>query len=304
MKMERILITGSEGNIGSVLVPYLASESRSILRVDVVHKYDRNYIMSDVTNLGDLFKLYDEFSPHIVIHMAAKVSRISSEKSPCLTVDTNISGLHNIIQLCLRNKAKLIYFSTSEVYGNVHNPLSETADCKPNNIYGLTKYLGENIVEYYVINYRLKAVTLRPFMIYNENQIHGEDKAFINRLVYSLMNKEKIRVHKDSNRSWLNISDAVKLIEKSFYVDEYSIINIGHENIINTQDLARKICGKLGLVYDEYIIEEEQPYKMTLNKEPLLLNQKLLLQYDPIIDIDSGIDMIIKKYENTYYNRG
>src|SRR5574338_696 len=143
MNIKRILITGSEGNIGSVLCPYLVENRNHILKCDILHKYEDNYIMSDVTNPGDLYKVYDEYSPHVVIHMAAKVSRVDCEKSPNLTVQTNLSGLQNIIQLCLRNKAKLIYVSTSEVYGNISGRMSENrTDLAPNNIYGLTKLSG------------------------------------------------------------------------------------------------------------------------------------------------------------------
>lgn len=296
MNFKRVLITGSEGNIGGKLCPYLIEMGYHILRCDIIHKFDENYIMSDIVNPSDLYRMYDEYSPHIVVHMAAKVSRVDSEKSPCLTVDTNLSGLNNIIQLCLRNNAKLVYFSTSEVYGNLDGILSEDReDLKPNNIYGLTKYLGEQLVKYYVKYYSLDAVILRPFMFYNEDQKGGKDKAAINRFIYDILDGKKIRVHKESTRSWMHISDAVSAIEKSMNIKEFAVINIGHPEIIKTEELATKICLQLGVNYSDYVIEENLPKQMTLRKEPSLENQKKYLDFEPRINIDEGISKIINK---------
>ena len=72
------------------------------------------------------------------------VSRITCEKSAVETISSNLLGLTNIIEVCKLYNSKLIYFSTSEIYGNIGGLLSEDrADINPNNRYGLTKLLGE-----------------------------------------------------------------------------------------------------------------------------------------------------------------
>lgn len=292
--MKKILITGSEGNVGTELQKVFIENGHPILRCDIIHKYDKNYIMCDITNLSDLYNL--KFSPDVVVHMAAKVSRIDCEKSPCLTVSTNLSGLMNVIQLCMNNKAKLIYFSTSEVYGNIGGVLSEDReDLKPNNLYGLTKYQGEQLVKYYVVNYGLKAVIVRPFMIYNHEQESGEDKCALNRIIYTILNNKKFTVHKKSTRSWINIKDFCDVLYKILDINNFEIINIGHPEIIQTTILAKKICNQLNVRYENYITEIDLPSKMTLRKEPSLVKQSELLNFYPKINIDEGIKLLIDK---------
>ena len=112
MNTKRVLITGAEGNIGSVLCPYLRSLNGGlkyhILKCDMLHKYDKDYIMADVANPMDLYRIADEYAPHIIVHMAAKVSRVDCEKSPHLAVDTNLGGLNNVIHLALKSCSKII----------------------------------------------------------------------------------------------------------------------------------------------------------------------------------------------------
>lgn len=298
MNLKRVLITGSEGNIGTELQKRLPSPAYSLLRCDIVHKYAKNYIISDITNPIDLYPIATEFRPHVAIHLAAKVSRVDCEKSPSLTVNTNLHGLMNIIKLCLITKAKLIYFSTSEVYGNIGYPLSEDSDrLKPNNIYGLTKLKGEELVKYYADNYGLKAVILRPFMIYNELQAGGEDKCALNRIVHSIKNGKRFNLHKNSTRSWLHISDFCNAVIKSVYVDIFETFNIGHPDIYKTSEVAQMVCDKMGVDYAEHILEVEQPKGMTLLKEPDLRKQKEVLGFVPEVNIEEGIDLLIDKVQ-------
>ena len=206
-------------------------------------------------------------------------------------------GLNNVIQACKAFNAKLIYFSTSEVYGNIGGYLSEDRHCKPNNLYGLTKYLGEKLVQYELIN-GLKAVIVRPFMFYDEDETRGEHRSAMIRFAENLTKRNKITVHKNSKRSWMHISDAVRVLEKTIYLD-FNIINIGSNDIILTDDLARKMCVILGLKYDNHVIELPLPDKMTLEKYPDIRKQTELTGIIPEVTIEDGMRRVLNKF--SYY---
>lgn len=287
----RVLVTGSEGNIGSKLVPYLKSCGHEVYCCDQVQDFKDNYSVINILSVGDLFKVFNKFKPEVVYHLAAMVSRVTCEDSPYLTVDTNLSGLNNIIQLCKSFEAKLIYFSTSEVYGNISGYLSENRECEPNNLYGLTKYLGEKLVEYELKD----AVIVRPFMFYDEDETQGDHRSAMIRFCYHLCRKEKITVHKGSKRSWMHISDGVKVLERLVYTMGFQVVNIGSGELINTEDLASAICKKLGLEYKDYVIEEPLPDKMTLEKVPDIRKQIEITGITPEIDINTGIWLVLNK---------
>lgn len=290
----KILVTGSEGNIGTKLVPYLESKGYIVMRCDQVQGFESNYHVVNINSSSDLTLIFPLFEPDIVIHLAAMVSRVTCEKSPGLTVETNLLGLSNVIQLCKLFKVKLMYFSTSEVYGNIGGILSEERECKPNNLYGLTKYMGEKLVEYELKN-GLQAITVRPFMFYDEDETRGDHRSAMIRFCYHLSKGEKIEVHKGSLRSWMHITDAVRVLEKLIYVKGYEIINIGSDEIIKTEDLARMICDRIGVEYSDYVIEKELPDKMTLEKIPSVKKQFKLTGIIPEIDLNTGLALIICK---------
>ena len=295
----KILVTGSEGNIGSKLVPFLKKMNHTVYCVDIKQKYDDDYILSDITNPIDLLEIFNTFKPDVVFHLAAMVSRITCEKSPSLCVHTNITGTNNIIQLCKTFKSKLIYFSTSEIYGNIGGLLSENrSDIKPNNLYGLTKYLGEKLVEYEVENNQLDCIVVRPFMFYDEEETMGVHRSAMIRFAESLLKNKKIIVHKGSKRSWMHISDAVIILEKLIHVNDFHILNIGNEDVINMEVLAEKMCNYLGLEYNEYVEESELPSKMTLTKYPDTNKQYELTKHKCNISIDDGIDKLFTIMKN------
>jgi nucleoside-diphosphate-sugar epimerase len=294
----KILVTGSEGNIGKVLVPYLNKCGHTVFRCDQVQGFGKNYLTVNILSAGDLFTAFDNFRPDVVFHLAAMVSRITCEASPNLTMDTNLSGLNNVIQLCKTFESRLIYFSTSEVYGNIGGLLSEDRKCKPNNLYGLSKYLGEKLVEYERTK-GLKAITVRPFMLYHEDENTGEHRSAIIRFTEALIKKQRITVHIGSSRSWLHLEDGVQMLEKLLYY-QFDIINIGSPEQITTKKLVEIICEKLDLNYSDYATEIPLPERMTLKKMPDLSKQYVLKNSHKFIKLENGIERVLNRLKEEY----
>src|SRR5512133_485211 len=293
----KILLTGSEGNIGSRLIPYLKND-HIIFRIDQIQKYETNYMVCNINEVGDIYEAFAGFMPDACIHLAAMVSRVTCEQSPFLTVETNLTGLNNVIQVCKAFNTKLMYFSTSEVYGNIGGYLSEDRHPEPNNRYGLTKYLGEKLVEYEVNN-GLKAIIVRPFMFYDERETRGEHRSAMIRFAENLSLRRKITVHKGSLRSWLHMNDAVRFIEKLLHVSTFEIVNIGTSEIVLTENLAKMMCDYFCLDYSQYVLELPLPEKMTLEKYPDIRKLIALTELEPEISLSEGVKKVlesVKKY--------
>jgi len=289
----KILLTGSEGNIGRRLVPYLKSKGYQVFRFDIKQGWADDYMVGNICTSHELHLAFDRFKPDAVYHMAAMVSRVTCEASPAYTAEVNLAGVQNVIQLCLKHKARMIYFSTSEVYGNLGGELKEEADCKPNNFYGLTKYQGEKLVEYAVKNNGLQAVTVRPFMFYDEYEDLGEHRSAMIRFAEGLIKREKITIHAGAMRSWMHIDDAVKALEKCLFVKNYDIINIGHPEVISVDELADEMCEQLGIFKEGFIKTMALPEKMTLTKFPNLDKQTKVLKVVPQVTLKEGIKRVI-----------
>jgi nucleoside-diphosphate-sugar epimerase len=162
---------------------------------------------------------------------------------------------------------------------------------QPNNRYGLSKLLGEKLVEYEAITYGLRAVSLRPFMIYDENEDFGDHRSAMIRFASNLALGKPIEVHRGSARGWLHISDAVAAIEAATRVPEYTVINIGHPEIISISDLAEMIRVELDAP-SELITYTDIPARMTLAKNPILLRQKEILGIEPKVSLTEGVKRV------------
>jgi len=286
--MKRALVIGSEGNIGAPLVRHLRDSGMDVLEVDIVQGWRPNYMVVDINQPIDIIPAFD-WKPDVVFILSAMVSRVTCEQAAGLAVTTNLSGINNVLQLCKRANAMTIFFSTSEVYGPNCEQMDESEpNPQPNNRYGLTKLLGEKLVEYEVQQHGLRAVTLRPFMIYDENETIGDHRSAMIRFAYNLATNAPIEVHCGAKRGWLHISDAVAAITAAMYVKEYTVINIGHPDIRPIEDLAETIREQLN-ASRELITTVDFPNRMTAVKQPVLDRQRDILGIVPSVSFEEGI---------------
>jgi nucleoside-diphosphate-sugar epimerase len=293
MTKTRALVTGSEGNIGKPLVKHLRSLGYEVLETDVRPAWRENYLMADIRNVSDLMPAFD-WKPEVVFHLGAMVSRVTCEQAASLAIDVNLTGTQNILDMTKRAGARLVYFSTSEVYGPSLEIMSETAQPKPNNRYGMSKLISESLVEYEVEQYGLKAVTLRPFMMYDEEEDLGDHRSAMIRFATNLALGKPIEVHNGSARGWFHVTDAVRAIEAAARVDDYHVINIGSPEIRPIAELAEMIRSHFGAA-KELVKVVEIPNRMTLAKRPTLDRQEDILGVVPKVGLQEGVALVCNR---------
>lgn len=286
--VQRALVIGSQGNIGKVLTRHLRAVGYEVAEADIKPGWRDNYFMADINHPLDLLPAF-EWGPDVVFLLAASVGRMTCEQAGSLSIATNLAGVNNVLQLCKRYDARCVFFSSSEVYG----PLAASMDDdmalpRPNNRYGLSKLLGEQLVEYEVANGDLRAVTLRPCMIYHEDEDVGDHRSAMIRFAGNLVAGKPIEVHAGSARGWLHAEDAARGIEAAGRLDLYATINLGHPNVVPMVDLAEMIRAYVGA--DPALVRvKELPPQMTLVKRPTLERQRKLLGFEPHISLAEGV---------------
>jgi len=291
--MNKALVIGSEGNVGAPLVRHLRANGYDVLESDIKPGWRDRFVMADINHPVDLLPAFD-WGPDVVFLLSAIVSRVTCEQASSVAIATNLGGVNNVLALCKRVGARLVFFSTSEVYGNDCEAMDEAASVpRPNNRYGLSKLLGEQLVEYEVRTHGLRAVSLRPFMIYDESEDLGDHRSAMIRFTSELAMGRPIEVHRGAARSWLHISDAVRAIERAAHVDQYAVINIGHPDVTPMEDLAEKIRRELGAAPDLVEVRDLPP-RMTLVKRPTLERQRTLLGVTPAVGLDEGIARVCR----------
>src|SRR4030042_1189572 len=193
-KAMKVLCTGGAGFLGSNLVQTLVQRGDQVTVLDdfsagklsnLESVIDRvNVVRGSVTDLELLRKLTSETD--IIFHLAVQCLMVCNE-NPILAHEVNDKGTFNVCQAAKEKNNKLIYISSSEIYGtSQYSPMDEKHPTNPQSIYGLTKLVGEQYVQLFNKIYGVPAVIIRPFNAYGPN--HREDNyaavitAFIKRL--------------------------------------------------------------------------------------------------------------------------
>jgi nucleoside-diphosphate-sugar epimerase len=302
--MTKIFVTGALGFIGSYLIPYLTRQGHKVVSSDVhVRDYD-DYVRADVTSFEDLYKIFKKENVKQVIHMAGEVGRMVGEEHPQKMMYVNNIGTLNLIKLCLEFKARLVYFSTSEVYGRLfdkNEPVKE-ADLEKasvfttTNIYAMSKLFGEAIVRHYVENYGLNAATVRPFMVYGPGEHPSKYRSALINFVHSALNGEKITVHKGAQRAWCYISDFVRgvhIVMQHPFSGKYEAFNVGSNEYHTMEETAQMVIEECGA--DSNLIDIVEPPKKFLSLNKMFSIEKMRnLGYEPQVSLKEGIQRVAK----------
>jgi nucleoside-diphosphate-sugar epimerase len=263
-----------------------------------------NYVRADVTSFEDLYRIFKSSNIDLVIHMGAEVGRMRGEEFPQRMAYVNDVGTINVIRLCLDNNTKLIYFSTSEVYGRLfddgHKVIEEDLDkgsySNTTNIYAMSKLFGEAIVRHYVENYGLNAVTIRPFMIYGPGEYPSKYRTAICNFVYQALTGEKITVHRGAERAWCYIDDfveGVRLIMETPLSGKYEAYNVGSDEIHTMEEVARMIIEESDGSYNQIEIVDPPSKFMSLVKRFSIYKVKRL-GYNPRVSLRAGVRKVIE----------
>jgi UDP-glucuronate 4-epimerase len=185
-KLNKIIVTGSAGFIGSSLCQKLLERGDIIIGIDNHNNYydpkiknDRlkrlkkflNYkhFRIDISDRNKLDQIFKSCRPNKVVNLAAQAGVRYSMQNPYAYISSNIFGFMNILENCHKNKVKhLVYASTSSVYGaNTQMPFSEHSSANhPLSIYAATKKSNELMAHTYSHLYNLPTTGLRFFTVY------------------------------------------------------------------------------------------------------------------------------------------
>ena len=223
--MKKILITGSEGFVGSHLVEYLVRKKYKV-RAFVLYnsfankgwlenidkeilKIEIHLVILSYHTLSLAFKNIDR-----VIHLAALIGIPYSYNSTKSYIDTNIIGTYNILEQCVKSKIKkLIITSTSEVYGSALKiPIDEGHKLQAQSPYAATKIAADKLTESYIKSFNLNAVIVRPFNIYGPRQ---SNRAVIPTIITQILKNKKIELGSlTPKRDFNYVADVCTAFEK------------------------------------------------------------------------------------------
>jgi nucleoside-diphosphate-sugar epimerase len=199
---RRVMLVGGAGFIGHNLALALAEQHAEVMVIDnlvvnnlpaylaetdiepVRQRLYRNFLLdrfdmmrdagielraTDARQFGDLARLFDEFQPDRVVHLAAIASAVEARKDPGLCFDLQLVTLRNVLELCRPRSTEIMFLSSSTVYGDFLTPtVDESVRPSPRGIYANAKYMGERLVRTYAYQHGVPVTIVRPSALYGE----------------------------------------------------------------------------------------------------------------------------------------
>ena len=320
-----VLITGHQGFLGANFVALMHTLNQEVLSEKIkltcidnqvvdLEDHTQEYLQDATVLYGDaLEKLPDEPFDYI-IHCAGIASPTFYRKYPLETISVNaISYWHLLNKLDTSRLKGLLYFSTSEIYGDpdaAHIPTPEdyrgNVSCTgPRACYDESKRLGETISVSFVQQKEMPIKIARPFNVYGPFMRLG-DKRVIPDFVKFAYEDQAIKMYSDGSptRAFCYTSDAIEGFTRVLLIGEpgraYNIGNDTQET--SMRELAEKVAEVIGDVSVETAKSPEENYLKDnpQRRLPVLDRAKQELDYRPKVTVDEGLRRIIQWYQDTY----
>lgn len=309
--MKRILVTGGAGFIGSHLCDRLLKEGNEVLCLD-------NYFTGSKRNIYHLlenpyFELirHDVTAPYYVevdeiYNLACPASPIHYQYNPIKTVKTSVMGAINMLGLAKRIKSKILQASTSEVYGDptIHpQPESYWGNVNPIGVrscYDEGKRCAETLFTDYHQQNKVRIKIIRIFNTYGPN-MHPNDGRVVSNFIVQALKNEEITIYGDGSqsRSFQYVDDLLEgMIRMMNTGDEITgPVNLGNPVEFTIRELAQLILKMTGsrskLTF--LPLPQDDPVQ---RRPDIGLAMKILDDWSPRVDLESGLDLTIKYFRN------
>jgi len=263
MKQKRILITGGAGFIGSHLIDNLLDQNYDVVTIDnfstgkienLIKVKDKiKIIKGDLRNLD--FVMKNVKNVDLIFHLAANYSVEYSSENPIFDFESNTLTTLNILEAMRKNNIPMIVFaSSSTVYGETDKfPIKESAEIKPISNYGASKVSAEVYIHSFSELYNIRGLILRYANIMGPRSDHGILPDFLKKLKED---KKRLLIlgNGKQRKSYLYISDCIdaSLFALGHFNKTFDIFNIGSEEWITVNDIAKIVCEEMNLTNVEF----------------------------------------------------
>ena len=312
----KILVTGGAGFIGTNLIRRLLAEGNSVICLDNFYSSSKNNIkqfegLNEFKIVeGDVrkpFEINDKIDQ--IYHLACPASPPRYQKDPRFTLDTSVFGIINALEFAKKNKAKILFSSTSEIYGNpLEHPQTEKYFGNVNTVGERSCYdEGKRVAESYCYVYKKMGVDVRVIRIFNTygTFMDPEDGRVVSNLINQALSDEEITIFGsgEQTRSFCYIDDLVDGMMRFINLKnaEFGPINLGNPGEFTMLELAKMILEKVPESKSK-IVFRKLPSDDPAKRRPDISKAKELLNWEPKVGLDEGLGRTIDYFKNIRSN--
>jgi len=310
MKLDRVLITGAAGFLGSHLCDRFIREGYHVIGMD-------NLITGSLGNIQHLFPLPQfEFYHHdvtkfisvpgelkYILHFASPASPIDYLKIPIQTLKVGAMGTHNCMGLAKDKKARILVASTSEVYGDpmVHPQTEEywgnVNPVGPRGVYDEAKRYMEAITMAYHTFHGVETRIVRIFNTYGPRMRLNDGRA-LPAFIGQALRGEDLTVFGDGSqtRSFCYVDDLVDGICRLLLSDYHLPVNIGNPDEITLKEFAEEILALTGNKVK--VVHKPLPIDDPKQRQPDISKAKKILGWEPKVKRKDGLKLTYEYFKS------
>lgn len=310
--MDKVLVTGGAGFIGSNLVHELVSRGVEVKVLDDLYLGDRQNlegVIDDIEFIEGSVLDRDRVEKAVegvdtVFHQAARSSAPMHMEEPRKGARVNIEGFINTCEAAIEEDVeKVVYASTSSMYGSVEPPHREDMGEVPTNLYTASKMSRERYGECYSYNERIETTGLRYFAVYGPRErAKGKFANVVTQFLWKIMDDERPVIWGDGSqtRDFTFVEDVVKAnilaAERGEELDG-KYFNVGTGKDVSFNTVVEKINEVLGKNVEPKHVDNPRDKYVQITKADISRAREKL-GYEPQYSFMEGLEKAVEYYRN------
>lgn len=300
----KILVTGGKGVVGTQLVKVLQDRGHNVWVCDLKHSHEDKYIRADIGNYRQIENVFKKHKFDYVYHLAAEFGRWNGEDYYENLWITNAIGTKHMLRLQEIHGFKMIFTSSSEVYGDYDGIMKEDImdkiEIKQMNDYAITKWVNEMQILNEMSMNGNEVVRVRIFNTYGPGEYYTPYRSAISIFTYKALHDLPYKIYLNHMRNALYVVDCA--IALSNIIDNFKsgeVYNICGCEMHTMKQVSDMILEYLGKKDDIVTYIDSEPYT-TLIKKPEIEKVKKELNYYPKTMLTQGIPNTIEWMRKVY----
>jgi len=299
----KILVTGGLGLIGHNVVQRLEALEHEVIITDtrtnygIIPQAELDYLMSerlkkisgnniyhiDITDADNFDWLVNKHKPEVIIHMASFPRQKVVNANPAWGSRVMMEGLINVCESAKKHGVeRVVYISSSMVYGDFEDQVEENYDCKPIGQYGIMKLTGEDIVKDYHRRGAFDYAVIRPSAVYGPLDVEDRVVAKFETLDFTYVDDAADGI----------VAAATRIMSRN---NTYNITKSHSVSLLEAAEMIVKIVGKGTIECKDK--DADFPSRGALNID----RARTILGYDPKIDVEEGFQNYFNWLNNSVY---
>lgn len=290
---DKIFVTGAAGFLGTHLCNELNERAFTVAGCDLVHGGRSDCVRSDVGEYRQIATAIEQFKPTIVYHLAAEFGRNNGEEYYEQVWHTNAIGTKNIVRLQEQHGFRLVFFSSSEIYGDYPRKmlehLSDECALRQLNDYAISKWVGEQQVMNSADRHGTETVRVRLFNTYGPGEAWTPYRSMVVQFINAALHKRPCKVFLGYKRTSTYVTDMIRTLANitSNFVPG-AVYNIAGEQFHDVKTASDLVLRALG-VNDDHIEYQSLDAHNTVNKDPDITMAKRDLGHECRVGLEQGI---------------